>query len=307
MVTRLGVVLVHHRAPELVRARIAALRDDDLAIVVVDNSGDLGDRDVGVEVIDPGENLGFGAACNRAVATLPTGVETVCFVNPDVDVNGDALRSLACRLEAQRLAAIAPALATGGRIRYRGFHQPSLVRELVVARRAAHLASAQPSCVSPRMRRHRGRGRRFASAACLVVARDAFDAVGGFDERYFLYAEDLDLWARLERVGACGFDASVVVTHAGAAGSDASPVRRELLRRLGIQLFAQLHAREGWRPWRAVHRLVPLRVDDRDAELAVSIERCWERDRTPAETLAAVRPVLARRGATPATVGTAPV
>lgn len=296
--TRLGVVLVHHRAPDLVRARTAALSDDDISIVVVDNSGDLGDLDRDVQVLDPGENLGFGAACNRAVAALPTSVDTVCFVNPDVDVHGDALRALAQRLETRQLVALAPALATGGRIRDRGFHHPSLVRELVVARRAAHRASTEQSCASPRMRRHRGHGRRFASAACLVVARDAFGAVGGFDERYFLYVEDLDLWTRLERVGACGFDPSVVVTHAGAAGSDASPVRRELLRRLGIQLFAELHAREGWRPWRAVHRLVPLRAEARDAELAVSIERCWACDRTPAETLGVVRRLLARRDAT---------
>ena len=39
------------------------------------------------------------------------------------------------------------------------------------------------------------------SGACLLVRWDAFDAIGGFDERYFMYLEDIDFGDRLSRAG----------------------------------------------------------------------------------------------------------
>src|SRR5262249_29437381 len=134
--TRIGVVVVNYRAAELVRETAATLRAEGFTLAIADNSGELVG---GADVVDCGTNIGFGAACNRAVAALDGHVTTVCFPNPGVVVDGDAVVRLAAQLDGHT-GAVAPALRTGGRVRPDGYHYPSPARELVAGRRNARAA-----------------------------------------------------------------------------------------------------------------------------------------------------------------------
>ena len=141
-----------------------------------------------------------------------------------------------------------------------------------------------------------GRGRRFGSAALILIDRGAYESIRGFDERFFLYGEDLDLWHRLSMQGcATEFMPSVLAHHDAAAGSRATMGTRELLRWIGIELFAEIHAYGSWRLMRLVHRALLGRLVGVPPLLHSNVADMWARSATPEETSASVR-LLAASG-----------
>jgi N-acetylglucosaminyl-diphospho-decaprenol L-rhamnosyltransferase len=294
--SEVGVVLVNHESGRCLVNRAHALRDAGFAVVVVDNSGDLPEIS-DVTIVDPGANVGFGAGCNLGAAVLPGHVGALCLHNPDVEATPATLRVLASRIGA-RVTAVAPALSTPTGLRRAGYRYPSVAREAVVSWRGMRRARTAGRAAT-HSRRHRPAGtsgRRFASAALLVVDRGAFEAIGGFDPDYFLYGEDLDLWHRLRLAGgAPAFAPDLTATHARGAGSRLDPGSRELLRRLGVELFAARYGRTGWRPYRVVHRRWA--APSERSELQELVEDGFRRDVAPRELLHAVRDGLMDRSA----------
>ncbi len=121
-----------------------------------------------------------------------------------------------------------------------------------------------------------------------MVRRSIFAAVGGFDESFFLYVEDADLWDRMVAAGARGgFDTGAVLVHDAATGSRASAARRAALRRLGIEHYL-VRRRRPWRAARVLHRMLLPRAEGHDAVLA-AIGTGYRRRWPPEQTLAAVR------------------
>ena len=292
MSTNVAAVFVNFRSSELVAARAERLLAAGVPVIVADNSGDFAVE--GVPTVATGGNVGFGAACNRAVAGLDPATRVLCFHNPDVDIAPEAILALADGA-VNGIGALAPAIRTDGVIREHGYHYPSPLREAYLSARAIGSArAANPDPPAP-TKHVSDRGRRFGTAALLVVNRDAFTRVGGFDERYFLYVEDLDLWHRLAKAGFTNrFVPEVVATHIGAAGSPMSMPTRELLRWLGIELFAQTHLVKGWRPFRAAHRPF-LRSIQAPPELVSAVSNAWRSASAPATVCAALRPILEGR------------
>jgi N-acetylglucosaminyl-diphospho-decaprenol L-rhamnosyltransferase len=146
-------------------------------------------------------NLGFAAACNRGAMEAP-GAD-VLFLNADAWLDGGGAETLAAALSRRPdLGAVGPRLAEpGGGRQFTWEPTPSLIGE-----------GLRRSLLNPLERRAVAHGPAravaavlgdagFLTAACLLVRRAAFDEVGGFDERYFLYFEDADLGVRLRRAG----------------------------------------------------------------------------------------------------------
>jgi len=292
-----GVVFVNHDSAAMIVPRASALQASGYAVVVVDNSGEF-PRLGSLPVIDPGENVGFGVGCNLGTAALPPEVEVVCLHNPDVDAAPETIRALAERTRG-RVAALAPALVTSTGVRRYGYHEPSLVREALVARRALGRGTPQMGSSSRRTGHSWGArvGRRFGSAALLAVDRAAFEAVGGFDPAYFLYGEDLDLWHRLRRAGGGPtFAPDLAVHHRRATGSSLDSGSREVLRWIGVELFAAKHRPSGWVPYRHVHRRLVGRVRAAPA-LVDLVDDGFRRGAAPDELLGDIRELLARRRA----------
>jgi N-acetylglucosaminyl-diphospho-decaprenol L-rhamnosyltransferase len=289
-----GVVFVNHHSEALIQPRAAELQRAGFVVRVADNSSTYPDDEVRVNI---GRNVGFGAACNRGVDALPSSVTRICLHNPDVTIDSADIVRLTERLEGlSNGGACAPAIRVGDKIRVNGFHYPGLLREAWLSLRGVSASRQEPRLHRRQssVRRVRGHGRRFASAALLIVDRGAYQSIGGFDERFFLYGEDLDLWHRMTNGGyGTAFEPAVVAAHDSATGSNATRGTRELLRWVGVELFSQKHSYGSWQRMRRVHRPLIGRLAGVRPTLVDLVADLWSRSATPEETSVAVSTLAA--------------
>jgi N-acetylglucosaminyl-diphospho-decaprenol L-rhamnosyltransferase len=201
--------------------------------------------------VDPGENLGYGAAANRGVAASSSELVLVC--NPDLEVPRDAVDTLAAALDADPgCALVGPLIRTPGGDRYPSARQfPSMVD----AAGHALLGIFVPD--NPFTRKYQRTelevasgstlGVDWVSGACFLVRRAAFESVGGFDESYFMYAEDVDLCWRLGRSGLrVAYVPAAEVTHLQGRSTDRHPYRMIMEHHRSLLRFAS-RTSEGWR------------------------------------------------------------
>ena len=222
---RVGVVIVTHRSAATLPATLEALPSEELGAVVVVDNGSTDDsaqvaRDLGATVLEQ-ENLGFGAGNNRGDAALST--ELALFLNPDAVLQRGDLLALVDHLDRNpRCALVGPCVYSAGRPTYSAGRLDTLATEL------RPLLPAPLSSVGPRRRlppTHQTSGRvGYVEGACFLVRRDALAEAGGFDERYFLYFEELDLARRLGELGhEVHLCAESRVEHAMGASTDQLP------------------------------------------------------------------------------------
>jgi N-acetylglucosaminyl-diphospho-decaprenol L-rhamnosyltransferase len=208
---RVTVVVVSYNTREELRRCLASVRAHagvSCQVVVVDNASTDGSADAvtsefpEAQVIRNRENLGFSRANNQAIrnATAPY----VLILNSDAELLPGALPTLAARLDTKpRLGAVGPRIvgpdgtvevSFGPELRpLAEWRQRRLVRG-VKRRRPAALRRAEARAAEE----HEPA---WVSAACLLARKQALDAIGGFDEGYFLYEEDVDLCLRLRHAG----------------------------------------------------------------------------------------------------------
>jgi GT2 family glycosyltransferase len=230
---RVAAVIVHYRTPdETVRAAAAVAETaPGVEILVVDNaSGDdvasrLSCRVPSARVVAETVNRGYGAACNRGARE--TARPLLLFLNSDAYVRAGAVGALAAALDADpRAAAAGPRLVDPD-----GTLQPS-IRRLPTPRRiflessglATLAGGREPFAGHTKTRADHARAQAAEAlmGAALLARRSAFDAVGGFDEGFFLYAEETDLMARWRRAGwhVLFVPAAEVVHEGGRSGGD---------------------------------------------------------------------------------------
>jgi GT2 family glycosyltransferase len=169
-----------------------------------------------------GANVGFGAAVNLVAARTAT--PWIAAANADVELTGGALEAmLRAGSEHPDAGAIAPALVLGdGQVQHsvHPFPTPGLTLLFNLGLPQAIPALGDKLTIEGRWDPTRPRNVDWALGACLLLRREAFDAVGGFDPGQWMYAEDLDLSWRLRVAGwRTRFEPSARVRHAGAAST----------------------------------------------------------------------------------------
>ncbi|MFN2608243.1 MAG: glycosyltransferase family 2 protein [Acidimicrobiales bacterium] len=243
-----AIVVNYNTRDHLLRC-VASLRAEGVGdVVVVDNdSADgsdaaLAGADPAATFLPTGANLGFGRAANRGVGA--TTAPLVLILNPDAVVCPGAVAALVAALGADpSLAVVGPRVDNPDGSRY-----PSVRRfpDLGVALGHAFVGLVCPDNRFSRRYKmldadcDRPGDVDWVSGTCLLARRGAFEAVGGFDEAYFMYVEDVDLCWRLGRAGwRVGYVPEARVVHTVGASSDLAPYRmiaahhRSLLRFAG--------------------------------------------------------------------------
>lgn len=220
------IVIVNWNAGEQLRDCLHSIEQhgDNLvkSVVVVDNGSSDGSaelKDVGLPLvlIKAGENLGFGRACNLGAsrATAPF----ILFLNPDAMLMPGSLE-------------VATGFLGGQSGRDVGVVGIQLIDE------QGHVQRHTTNRAAPRtMFTHEQRAVRFdhlssrpvdhVIGAFYLIRSDVFRALGGFDERFFVYLEDVDLSVRVQDAGwAIHYLAEARAFHKGGGTSDQVKARR---------------------------------------------------------------------------------
>lgn len=255
----LAVVIVNWNSgeglPRCVSSVFASAGDIPFEVVVVDNHS----RDSSVaatieafpqiRLIQNDSNRGFSAAANQGMRA--TRSEFVLLINPDAQIIGGTLEGFL------KVARDRPgAGAIGALVRnVDGSIYPSARRVPTLAQGAVHtlLGPFWPDNPFSRAYSMAGWDRQserqveWVSGSSMLLVRVALDLVGLFDERYFMYAEDMDLCTRLREAGwEVWFSPELEIEHVG--GTAAAGRRRMTLEHSkSIYAYFVKHLSSGWR------------------------------------------------------------
>jgi GT2 family glycosyltransferase len=254
-----AVVIVDYNAggflTRCVGSVLAAAGGLALDVVVVDNASTDGSARAAaaaypeIRLIETGENRGFAAGVN--VGIRATAAPLVFVLNPDAEVSAGSLAAFAeVASEHPRVGAIGPLVRNpDGTIYSTGRVVPSLGTAVAHAFLGPFLPGNRWSR-SYRMEdwdRVSAREVDWISGSAMLLRREALDRVGLLDERFFLYAEDVDLFTRLRNAGwSILFTPELEVTHEGGVSTGRSRQMHIEHSRSVYKYFAKHHAR-GWR------------------------------------------------------------
>jgi GT2 family glycosyltransferase len=259
-VPRLSIVIVTYNSRDDIERCLHSILHNrpaiDHEILVVDNASPDGtaalvrERWPGVRVLDAGSNVGFAAANNIGIRA--TFGELVLLLNPDTLVPAGALDRLVGALDARHDAAVAgPRIVDGsGRAELSFGRMMSPLAELRQKLLVAGHGRGVPGIAGHVERITRGeRLVDWVSGACLLVRRADADAVGLLDERYFMYAEDVDFCAAIRaRRRHVLFTAAAEITHfRGRSAASARPATNAAYRRSHLAFYRKHHP--GWVPF----------------------------------------------------------
>lgn len=215
--TRLTVITVTHDSNHLLDEFLERLGSSKEAKTLVVDSGSAdvevtrriaGERRA--KFIDAQANVGYGTGNNRGAAASQS--EWLAFVNPDVEITVQSLLELVATAARNDLDAVAPSLEdlTGSPLR-----------------------STRPFMAPPWAPRSEARVEKgevilteVLSGCAFAIRRSAFERLGGFDESFFMFAEEYDLFKRLHDVGGTVGVVPAVVARTESGSSSSSTSRR---------------------------------------------------------------------------------
>jgi N-acetylglucosaminyl-diphospho-decaprenol L-rhamnosyltransferase len=256
-----GVVTVTYSPGETLERfldSLAKATGRQVRVVLADNGSTDGAPEAaagrpGVHLVRTGGNLGYGGGANRGVAALPREVGWVVIANPDIEWGVDSLDTLLAAADRwPHGGAFGPLIKEPSGVVY-----PSARLQPSIGRGIGHATLGRVWPGNPWTRAYRQsdtavteRTAGWLSGSCLLVRRAAFDAVHGFDERYFMYFEDVDLGDRITRAGWQNvYVPGAEVSHIGGhSTSQASAAMLAAHHRSAYRYLADRHPGEGWVP-----------------------------------------------------------
>jgi GT2 family glycosyltransferase len=249
-----SILIVAYRSRDFILDCISSIyaytRNTAFEVLVIDNSNDgaadrIAEHAPAVRLISTEENLGFGRGNNRLAAAARA--DRFLLLNPDTRLRSDAIDRLAAFARRKPDAGAWGGLTVTPDGRYdaaNGLVIPNLGRLMRWALGKGNALSNgglmaagidKPAAVD------------VLSGSFMMVRRDVWAALGGFDESYFLYSEEIDFFLRLKRLGLEAWATpEAVVIHDVGSGDRHAPER------LRYRMTGQAHfVRTHWSPWKA--------------------------------------------------------
>ncbi len=227
--TKISVILVTRNSKSVLFNCLKSLDNNDILSsyknaewIIVDNASSDGSIEEvnkiypDVKIIKNNENLGFAKACNQGIKISTS--EYLLFINTDTEIQQNAISKLYdCITGDTAIGVVGPRLIRkNGTIQKSAYPEATLFTEifkpivkLYVSIKENFYSLNKPNTV------------RSLRGACFMVSRETVNAAGLFDEQYFFYLEETDLFRRIRLNGKkiCYFPDSKVY-HYGGLGSD---------------------------------------------------------------------------------------
>ena len=240
---RVSFILVNYRTPEMTIDCIRSIEKHvkiAYEIVLAENASGDGSAErirkacPEVNIVEPARNRGFGAGCNAAAA--PAKGEFLYLLNTDTLLHEDSAAILVSLLEKNP-----EAVAVGSRLYFpdgspqaSAAYFPTLFsvlagREVIIniLHRIWPGASRKLMASPPDEWLQAPLRVEWCVGASLMVRTSAYRAIGGFDEDFFMYAEEMDLCFRLSKLGEIWYTPQTSVLHleGGSGGLELNPMR----------------------------------------------------------------------------------
>jgi N-acetylglucosaminyl-diphospho-decaprenol L-rhamnosyltransferase len=287
-----AAVVVSYNYGDLLEPCVRTILDETSAglpdVVVVDNGSTDGSAQrlsaalPAVRVVAAPGNVGYARGANLGIAA--TGAPVVAVLNGDVELAPGVAAAMIAAIEADpRLGAVGPRV-----LNLDGSVYPSARSDPGLFVAAAHAVFGLVWRTNPWTRRYRqldvdptrAREVDWVSGAAVWLRREALDDGGGWDERYFMYMEDVDLCLRLRRAGwRVEYQPSGEVVHVQGASTSQRPYRMIAEHHRSVWRFAARRYR-GWRR----PLLVPLAAVLALRCLAAMAQHAWGRPSVPRVT-----------------------
>jgi len=276
---RVDVVVVSYESRDELRECVEPLtKHPQVTVTVVDNASSDGSldsvRELPVQAIALDSNAGFAHGCNRGwqAGTAPY----VLFLNPDARITPGSVASLLAAAQDSTVGAAAPrVVSTEGDLDYSLRRFPRLrstYAQALFLHRIFPTADWTDELIRDASAYSSAHDVEWASGVCILVRRDVLESIGGWDDGFFMYGEDIDLCRRIRDAGyRIRFVPNAVVEHRGGASAPRPgllptlaasrvryaqkhlPPRTRMLERAGITLGSLTHAAVGKRTTRKAH------------------------------------------------------
>jgi GT2 family glycosyltransferase len=231
-----------HVIGDLLDSLPAALGELSADVIVVDNGSADGTPELlsartGCRVVRSA-NVGYAGGINRGVREAMS-AEAILVLNPDVRLHAGSVPPLVAALQEPGVGIVAPqVLSAHGTLELSLRREPTLLRALGLTR--TRLAAFSEYVTDPAAYGHPCFAD-WALGAVLVMSRKCYDALGGWDETYFLYSEETDLSLRGRRAGfLTRYEPSAVAVHIGGqSGRDGRTHAMQVINR--VRLYRRGH------------------------------------------------------------------
>ncbi len=253
----ISAIVVSYNTREMTLECLRALRDGLAGIpsevLVVDNASSDGSAEAvarefpDVRLLQSGRNAGFGAANNLAMERAAG--EMFLLVNSDAFLRPGCAQALVeCLREHPEAAVAGPRIVhPDGRLQISCYRFPSPARAVLENLFIASVLPGHPVLGDYRRWGHdREREVDWVIGACMLVRREAYEAVGGFDERFFMYAEETDWQKRMRDAGwTVRFTPRGEVVHVGGGSGRKSRASICAFHRSKEEFFRKHYGRPG--------------------------------------------------------------
>jgi GT2 family glycosyltransferase len=244
----LSILIVNWNTRELLRDCLNSIYEtvEGLAfdVIVVDNNSGDGSQEMvrqqfpQVQLIENAANVGFARANNQAIAASRG--RYVLLLNSDTIVQPGALRAMLTYADGYPDVGVVGAHLLNADGSFQASHTrfPTLRREFLILSGLGRLLFGRwyPSH-SPEQSRAVADAD-YVEGACMLARREAVDQVGGLDEGYFMYAEEVDWCFSMRRAGwRVVYLPQARIVHLGGASSKSNTRREAVLYRSRVRFF----------------------------------------------------------------------